>query len=921
MLLARRPGSPAAALLVLLAACGGSSVGAGTSPGMGGGGTGGSTISAGSVSSKPGCGNPGGPTGATPIARGDTAGALGPDEQTFVMFGGDTAIPTCTSTLTPKHAGDTWVLDVGCGTWTEIMPASAPSARARHAMTVDAARGRALLFGGRTRAGASGPYTNFADVWAFDFAASEWSQITTTGTGPSARSSSAVAVVGGNLVVFGGDTSTDGLTFVPQNDAFSLDLGSNTWTMLSPSGTPPAARLFHAMAADPVAHRVYVYAGGDANAFVGPFFSDLWALDLDAMSWTDTKAANDGTGRIELGLTATKGSAGTALYAFAGHDDGALGNRNDVLSVQLGGASPTWSTARPGDVINAPSTGQCMFPADFTKEDMASPERRSAFASGARLRRGGHGGRRWRQRLRGAQRRLVVRHVRRASGRRSGRRSSASPASAPAGNHLLGALQLTQRAKVAAAFLPRSTGFTPSGSHVSCAPAALIAGAARPWRHSYVASTGSAHGLRLPGGGLLGRRLLLLHLQTTTVDRPATAPRGDDQGRRVDRPSTSRCRWSPATSTSWPRGSSARTRRRASSPRTMSSARHLRLGLGRGRPPPIRPAHLRLRRRHHPASRARRRPGLVLGGSVFISTVDAALAKMAADNAAQPGSGEQFFLEYRVASAQGGKLSFAVRGNLGVYSLVVDVTGPHTPASTWVRSARPATPSTPTTRWPARSGSTSPRTTSTSRQPRLRPGGDHQAKLQGLPTRPPRLAALTVDPHLDQQFVNVGFEVVTTDNKRIAVSKAPASVLAGSTFQAMVDLNMSTMLAQEGVRSARRTPWQTPFYYDNPNGGGVVQVIAQGTAGLFSVAYAIESPRHTLKDVPFVPYQPVAFTPPDPNETASCEKLGDPTIVLAPKGTLDMTFSASSVVLMSPNLKGRSRARSSAASTTPTMST
>jgi hypothetical protein len=311
---------------------------------------------------------------------------LGPDGKTFLMFGGDTAVPSCTQPPTHTFAGDTWLLDAGCGTWTEPMPSPAPSARARHAMALDAKRGRALLFGGRTRATASGPYTNFADVWAFDFATSQWSQINTTGTAPTPRSNSAAVVSNDQLVVFGGNTSTDGLTFVPTNDAYTLDLGSSAWTKLAPTGTLPPARLFHAMAADPVAHRVYVHAGGDANAFTGPFFSDLWALDLDAMSWTDLKATNggEGTGRIKLGLAATQAATGTALYAFAGHDDGSIGNRNDVLSVAPGTPSPKWTAVRPGDVAGSPATGQCMFPPDFTKEDMASPERRSAFAFGPR---------------------------------------------------------------------------------------------------------------------------------------------------------------------------------------------------------------------------------------------------------------------------------------------------------------------------------------------------------------------------------------------------------------------------------------------------------------------------------------------------------------------------------------------------------
>jgi hypothetical protein len=280
--------------------------------------------------------------------------------------------------------GDTWVLDTACGAWTEAMPASSPGARARHSMALDAERGRALLFGGRTRAGTSGPYTLFNDVWAFDFSTSEWSQITTSGAAPTPRSNSAVAVVDGKLVVFGGNTSTSGLTFSPLNDSYTLDLASGAWTQLAPAG-PPKARLFHAMTADPSAPKVYVHAGGDANAFTGPFFSDLWSLDLDAMTWTDLMAQNGGggTGRIKLGISAAKGAQGTRLYAFGGHDDGAIGNRNDTLVVDPGASAPAWSEVLAGDTPGSPSSGACMFPPDFTKEDMASPERRSAFAFGA----------------------------------------------------------------------------------------------------------------------------------------------------------------------------------------------------------------------------------------------------------------------------------------------------------------------------------------------------------------------------------------------------------------------------------------------------------------------------------------------------------------------------------------------------------
>ena len=80
----------AAALSAPLVACGGGGNG---HPGTGGsGGAGHATGGAGGVSpggsAKPTCADTGGPSGPTPVARADTAGVLGPDGRTFLLYGG-----------------------------------------------------------------------------------------------------------------------------------------------------------------------------------------------------------------------------------------------------------------------------------------------------------------------------------------------------------------------------------------------------------------------------------------------------------------------------------------------------------------------------------------------------------------------------------------------------------------------------------------------------------------------------------------------------------------------------------------------------------------------------------------------------------------------------------------------------------------
>ncbi|GAC1364470.1 MAG: hypothetical protein NVSMB47_16050 [Polyangiales bacterium] len=290
-------------------------------------------------------------------------------------------------------------------------------------------------------------------------------------------------------------------------------------------------------------------------------------------------------------------------------------------------------------------------------------------------------------------------------------------------------------------------------------------------------------------------------------------------------------------------------------------------------------------------------------GNVFLAAADAALAKMQADNAAKPKSGETFLIEYRVVSSQGGRLSFGVKGDFGKYSLVLDISTPKTSLKTdAIGKAADKTQPFDTvagTVWFHNSKDDFDYFVDHA----YGKGSTGRQNFHDFALVPHEWLRLTVDPHLDKQFVDVGFEVLATDGKRISFAKAPASVLAGKTFQTMVDRSMETSIAQEKDKPGSATPWMVPFYYDAPVDGGVVQVIAEGKAGVFDIAYAVESPRHVLRDVDFLQYAPVDFPPEDPLAKATCDKLGDPSIVLADKGTLDMTFTASDVVKNSPDLK------------------
>ena len=323
-----------------------------------------------------------GDTGQRPGPRDDAASALDEKGQRLIIFGGDVGLPKqCMPS--PHIVDETWVYDLHCKTFTQAMPMTSPSPRARAAAAYDAAGNRIVVFGGRYHGAGTTTYTLYNDVWAFDLDKLEWSRLDSGMGGPPARSSTEVQIdtQKNELVVFGGNTSTNGLAFVPQNDVWAFDLQNATWRQVTTSGAAPAKRLFHAGAIDSAGRRLYVYGGGDANAFTGPFLGDLWSLDLDGGAWKEVSPGTTASprGRIESAM-ALDSAAGGKLLLFGGHDDGAVGNNNDTWAFDLG--SNAWSNVVPAETVKTPPAGFCNFPATFTVPNTSAPDRRSSFGAG-----------------------------------------------------------------------------------------------------------------------------------------------------------------------------------------------------------------------------------------------------------------------------------------------------------------------------------------------------------------------------------------------------------------------------------------------------------------------------------------------------------------------------------------------------------
>lgn len=157
------------------------------------------------------------------------------------------------------------VATVHAQTWTQLTPATSPSARSYHAMAYDVARQKIILFGGQGSGG--GPLN---DTWEWD--GSSWIQ-RSPATSPSPRFAHAMAYdsTRQKIVLFGG---TDGQN--RPTDTWVWD-GSD-WVLHAPTG--PTPRVGFAMAFDVVRQRIVIFGGNYGGTGQ---LDDTW--EWEGMSW------------------------------------------------------------------------------------------------------------------------------------------------------------------------------------------------------------------------------------------------------------------------------------------------------------------------------------------------------------------------------------------------------------------------------------------------------------------------------------------------------------------------------------------------------------------------------------------------------------------------------------------------------------
>jgi N-acetylneuraminic acid mutarotase len=248
--------------------------------------------------------------------------------------------------LTRGHPAEQAATSGGYIAWTEISPSgTAPSARGSSSMAYDQVGGRFIVFGG------GDGDDSFNDTWGYEPASNTWTELKPSGALPPARHSHTMTYdpVTHRLIVFGG-SDEDGM---PLNDTWAYDPVTNTWTELKPSGTVPSQRSWHSMAYDFNTRRLMMF-GGYTGA--GASLNDTWAYDSAANNWAELRPQ----GRIPPERTAAAlayDAVSHRLIMFGGR--GETGNGlNDTWAYDS--AANAWTLLNPAGTLPTPRDGHSM---------------------------------------------------------------------------------------------------------------------------------------------------------------------------------------------------------------------------------------------------------------------------------------------------------------------------------------------------------------------------------------------------------------------------------------------------------------------------------------------------------------------------------------------------------------------------------
>jgi hypothetical protein len=214
------------------------------------------------------------PSGTPPVPRYQAAVLHDPLRDRMVVFGGHS----------PGALNDTWVLSLaGESAWLRLQPPGAlPGFRGGHVALLDAPRDRMFVFGGTNGA------QHLGDAWTLPLSGdAPWSPVTTSvAPAPRSGASGVYDAARQRAMIFGGTNATGFL-----NEVWSLSFaGSPVWEQQGGSPTPTARSGF-AYCLDPVAREMIVHSGTVPLLTGGASINDVWALRLDGSGWRPIQPA------------------------------------------------------------------------------------------------------------------------------------------------------------------------------------------------------------------------------------------------------------------------------------------------------------------------------------------------------------------------------------------------------------------------------------------------------------------------------------------------------------------------------------------------------------------------------------------------------------------------------------------------------
>ncbi|MCK5037837.1 MAG: hypothetical protein KAS16_01950 [Thermoplasmata archaeon] len=224
-----------------------------------------------------------------PPGRRNQAMSWDAEHNRLIMFGGNSG----------SYLRDVWAYNLGDDNWQNMNPPVGPAIREYPMMVYDSIDKVHIMFGGM---GAS----RYGDTWAYDYNLNQWMEMTPASS-PPARTEHMMVYdeLNDKVILFGGKGASGNL-----DDTWAYDYGTNTWTNMTP-GIPisPQKRFLGGMNYDSLNRRVILFGGWDSASF-----SDTWAYDYQANTWTNMNPASPPTGRDRFTMTFDKMVNRSVIY-------------------------------------------------------------------------------------------------------------------------------------------------------------------------------------------------------------------------------------------------------------------------------------------------------------------------------------------------------------------------------------------------------------------------------------------------------------------------------------------------------------------------------------------------------------------------------------------------------------------------------